>query len=161
MRANEWNMLLKTTSRKNLLIHNSKRERIENDMAEKNEIKLCCVWITKELMSTYYYHFYFFYWWKNVHVFIFFKVKIKILWEKNSIVFQRNKKLLVCVFWHWKFYFLLWIVCIIQLSQNLLKSAVTTVWKSTIQLDHDFYGKMNIFSVKSTFSPKKHSVEKR
>ena len=105
MRANEWNMLLKTTSRKNLLIHNSKRERIENDMAEKNEIKLCCVCITKELMSTYYYHFY---WWKNVHVFIFFKVKIKILWEKNSIVFQRNKKLLVCVFWHWKI--LLWIV---------------------------------------------------
>ena len=108
MRANEWNMLLKTTSRKNLLIHNSKRERIENDMAEKNEIKLCCVCITKALMSTYYYHFYFFYWWKNVHVFIFFIVKIKILWQKNSIVFQRNKKLLVCVFWHWKI--LLWIV---------------------------------------------------
>ena len=30
-----------------------------------------------------------------------------------------------------------------------------TVWKSTIKCDHDFYGKINIFSVKSTFLLKK------
>ena len=141
-------MLLKTTSRKNLLIHNSKRERIENDMAEKNEIKLCCVCITKALMSTYYYHFYFFYWWKNVHVFIFFKVKIKILWEKNSIVFQRNKKLLVCVFWHWKILFSI-MNSIIQLSQNLLKFVVTTAWKKTTYI----YNAITIFTGKLTFCP--------
>ena len=38
---------------------------------------------------------------------------------------------------------------------NLEQSSVITVWKSAIKRDHDFYGKINIFSVKSTFLLKK------
>ena len=34
--------------------------------------------------------------------------------------------------------------------ETILAEVFTVVWKSTITRDHDFYGKMNIFSVKST-----------
>ena len=45
----------------------------------------------------------------------------------------------------------------IELYQNMHYSVLShsAVWKSTIKSDHDFRGKINIFSVKSTFLLKK------
>ena len=44
--------------------------------------------------------------------------------------------------------------CGLTNSFREINSNYYTVWKSSIKRDHDFYGKINIFSVKSTFLPK-------
>ena len=41
------------------------------------------------------------------------------------------------------------------LWNSIISKLQPTAWKSTIKLDHEFYGKINIFSVKSTFLLKK------